>query len=248
MTDVHPQTDKDHNGDLLENLTFRQGIKDSVPTIIGYLSVSFACGILAASSGFSVLATAVLALMVYAGAGQFIICALVAAGTPISAVVLTIFIVNSRHLLMCGSLAPSFRQYSMMKNISIGLLITDETFGVAMNRIMKKKPLNDIWMFGVNLSAYSSWVAGCVLGAVLGQWIPDPRSLGLDFALSAMFCALLMLQLQYYSGAKLRQYLVLAGIVVFCMFFFSIFFETYIAVLFSTVIGATAGMRVCSDD
>jgi len=151
-------------------------------------------------------------------------------------------------LLLCGSLAPSFRKYSMAKNIGLGLLITDETFGVAMNKIMAKIPINDRWMLGVNLASYSSWVAGCVLGSVLGQWIPDPQALGLDFALLAMFSALLMSQLQFHKGKKLENYLILVLIVVMCVFVFSYFFAVYVAVLLSTIVGATLGMKVCKDD
>ena len=228
--------------------TFSQGVRDCVPTIIGYLSVGFACGIVGSANGFSVIEAALLSILVYAGAGQFIICALVGAATPISAIILTVFIVNSRHFLLCGSLAPSFKKYSMAKNIGLGILITDEAFGVAMNKITQNEPITDKWMAGVTLAAYSSWIAGCVTGAVCGQWISDPYVFGLDFALISMFTALLLSQLQHFSASKLRRYLLLVGIVALCMFFFSFFFETYLSVLFSTIIGATAGMKVCHVD
>lgn len=225
--------------------TFSRGIKDCVPTIVGYLSVGFACGIVGAASGFSVFAMALLAILVYAGAGQFIICALVGTATPISAIILTIFVVNSRHLLMCASLAPTFKKYSLAKNIRLGLLITDEAYGVAMNKIIRNEPITDKWMTGVTIGAYVSWIFGCITGALCGQWIPDPYVLGLDFSLAAMFVALLWSQLQPHKGIQLKRYLLLASIVSASMFFFSFFFETYLAVLFATIVGATAGMNVC---
>jgi len=227
---------------------FWQGVKDCVPTIVGYLSVGFACGIVGAANGFTVLEMTLLAVLVYAGAGQFIICALVGAATPIGAIIFTIFIVNSRHFLMCASLAPTFKKYSMRKNIRLGILITDEAFGVAMNKILLKEPITDKWMTGVTLAAYSSWITGCVMGSVCGQWISDPYVLGLDFALVSMFTALLLSQLQHFKGSAFKRNLILVGIVAACMLLFSFFMETYLAVLFSTIIGASAGMKVCHDD
>lgn len=226
---------------------FMQGVKDCMPTIIGYLSVSFACGIVGAAAGLNALEMFLLALLVYSGAGQFIICGLVAAGTPVSAIVFTIFVVNLRHFLLCASLAPTFSKYSLLKNISLGALVTDEVFGVAMTKILQKEPITDKWMRGHTLAAYFSWVSGCVLGVICGSWIENPRVFGVDFALVAMFVALLFSQLLIAPKSKLNKYLFLIGIVTACMFLFSVFFETYWAVLFSTIVGASVGMKVDHD-
>ena len=202
---------------------FKQGVKDCTPTIIGYLSVSFACGIVGAAAGLNALEMFLLALLVYSGAGQFIICGLIAAGTPVGAIVFTIFVVNLRHFLLCASLAPTFSKYSMFKNIRFGALVTDEVFGTAMTKILQKEPITDKWMKGLTLAAYSSWVIGCVLGVICGKWIKNPSVFGVDFALSAMFVALLLSQLQLAPKSKLKKYIILVGLVTACMFLFSAF-------------------------
>ena len=74
---------------------FLQGVKDCIPTMLGYFSVAIAFGVVGVSSGLSILEIALLSIFVYAGAAQFIICALVAIQSPISAIFLTIFFVNS---------------------------------------------------------------------------------------------------------------------------------------------------------
>ncbi|MCG5103386.1 AzlC family ABC transporter permease [Oceanobacillus alkalisoli] len=222
--------------------TFSQGVKDCIPTLFGYISIGIAAGIVGASSNLSVLEVALLSILVYAGAAQFIICALIVAGSPIYVIVFTTFIVNLRHLLLCMTLAPYFTKYSLLKNIGIGALVTDESFGVAANKIVQKETFNDRWMNGLNITAYIFWILSCVAGAIFGKWISNPEVLGLDFALTAMFLALLVLQLEHIDSDKLKFYLSLIGYVVVLMIVFCLFVPSYIAILLTTVIVATIGV------
>ncbi|MBS4207245.1 AzlC family ABC transporter permease [Bacillus sp. FJAT-50079] len=222
--------------------TFSQGVKDCVPTLIGYISIGLAMGIVGASSNLSIFEITLLSVFVYAGASQFIICALLVAGSPISVIVFTTFIVNLRHFLLSMALAPHFTKYSLMKNIGIGALVTDESFGVAASKIAKRVPLNDKWMNGLNITAYLFWILSCMLGAIFGKWISNPEVFGLDFSLTAMFLALLVLQLQNMDQGKLKFYLSLIVYVVLLMLIFCMFVPSYIAILLSTIIAATIGV------
>ncbi|MFS0781906.1 AzlC family ABC transporter permease [Bacillus sp. 1P06AnD] len=221
--------------------SFLEGMKDCIPTLIGYISIGVAAGIVGVSSNLSILEIVLLSALVYAGAAQFIICALLASGSSMTAIILTTFIVNIRHLLLCMTVAPYFSKYSLWKNIGIGSLITDETFGVTMVKIVKKEPMNDKWMNGLNITAYLSWILSCLAGAVFGKWISNPEQFGLDFALTAMFIALLVLQLQNSKGGKLFLYVKIIALMVIFMILFSLFLPTHISVLLSTLLVATIG-------
>ncbi|MEH7381075.1 AzlC family ABC transporter permease [Bacillus sp. JJ1533] len=226
-----------------ENLpTFSQGVKDCVPTLIGYVSIGIAMGIVGASSNLSIVEIALLSSLVYAGAAQFIICALLVSGSPISVIVFTTFIVNLRNFLLSMTLAPHFTKYSLMKNVGIGALVTDESFGVAINKIAKKEVINAHWMNGLNVTAFISWILSCILGAIFGKWISNPEVFGLDFSLTAMFLALLVLQFQTIEHGKLKFYLSLIVYVVLLMLVLCMFVPSYIAILLSTIIGATIGV------
>lgn len=232
---------KDMNSE--ENLTtFSQGIRDCIPTLIGYISIGIAAGIVGAASNLSILEVTLLSALVYAGAAQFIICALLVSGSPISVIIFTTFIVNSRNFLLCMTLAPYFTKYSILKNIGIGALVTDESFGVAINKILKGEKINDHWMNGLNLTAYIFWILSCIVGATFGEWISNPEVLGLDFALTAMFLALLILQLENIKKGKLKFYLSLILYVVIAMFVLCMFVPSYIAIILSTVIVAAIGV------
>jgi len=222
--------------------SFRDGVRDCIPTLIGYISIGIAAGIVGAASSLSVLEILLLSALVYAGASQFIICALLASGSPISVIILTTFIVNLRHFLLCLTIAPQFKAHSILKNIGIGALVTDESFGVAVNKMLRGEELNDRWMNGLNLTAYVTWIISCVIGALAGKWIENPEKFGFDFALTAMFIALLVLQLESMKRSKLKLYLTLIVYSIISMFALCLFVPSHIAILLTTVIVATIGV------
>lgn len=147
---------------MTTHLSFRQGVQECIPTLLGYAGVGISFGIVASSQNFSILEIILLCLVIYAGAAQFIMCALFIAGTPISAIVLTVFIVNSRMFLLSMSLAPNFKTYGFWNRVGLGSLVTDETFGVAITPYLKGEAINDRWMHGLNITAYLFWVIPCV--------------------------------------------------------------------------------------
>ncbi|OKP94024.1 branched-chain amino acid permease [Paenibacillus sp. P32E] len=108
----------------------------------------------------------------------------------------TILLVNLRHLLLSAAVSPYFRHLSPLYNMLIGVLLTDETFGVAIQRSTGSAANSEKWMHGLNLTAYLNWSLDNIAGAFLGQWIADPEQWGLDFALPAMFPGLLVLTIQ----------------------------------------------------
>lgn len=222
--------------------TFRQGVKDCIPTLLGYISIGVAFGVVGTASGISVLEVFLLSVLVYAGSAQFIFCGLYIAGAPVTAVIITIFIVNLRHLLMSLTIAPYFTKHSTLRNIGFGTLLTDETFGVSVLAASKEGRLGGKWMDGLNITAYTTWIAACTIGAIIGQWLPDPEKWGLDYALVAMFIALLVLTLASISKTKLMHYVKLIALMVICMYGMLYFMPGHLAVLISTIVVATIGV------
>ncbi|MFP7492809.1 AzlC family ABC transporter permease [Terribacillus saccharophilus] len=225
-----------------KDMTFKQGFKDCIPTLLGYVSIGIAAGVVGVAAGLSALEVLLLAVLVYAGSAQFIFAALVLEGSPAAAIILTVFIVNLRHFLMSATLAPHFTRYSVWRNIGIGVLLTDETFGVAAGKIQQKQQMSASWMNGLNITAYLCWIVSCAAGAVFGDWLSNPEMFGLDFALTAMFIALLVLQLDAIEKSNIGHYMRLIACVVLLMIGFSFFISSHMAVLVATIIGATLGV------
>ncbi|GAA6819445.1 AzlC family ABC transporter permease [Helicobacter pylori] len=227
---------------MASHLTFRQGVKECVPTLLGYAGVGLSFGIVAVASKFSLLEIVLLCLLVYAGAAQFIICSLVIAGTPITAIVLTTFIVNSRMFLLSMTLAPQYKDYGWLNRLGLATLVTDETFGVAITPHLKGEKINDRWLHGLNLTAYLFWTVSCIVGAIFGKYIHNPDALGLDFAITGMFIFLAISQFETVQRSQIMTYIVLIVCVIVMMFLFSLFMPTYVAIILSSVLAATLGV------
>ncbi|WP_334323329.1 AzlC family ABC transporter permease [Gilliamella apicola] len=226
------------------SLTFKDGVYACIPTLLGYIGIGIAAGVVGKSAHLSVLEITLLAVIIYAGASQFIVSGLMLVATPISAIIFTVFLVNSRHFLMSMATAPTFRKYSLLNNIGIGSLLTDESFAVAMNAIANKEPINAAWMHGLNLTAYITWILSCFIGALIGEWLPDPTKFGLDYALVAMFIGLLYLQLIGDKTKRLRNRVIAMLTVTVLLVLLLRFISSEMAILISTFAGCFMGVAM----
>ena len=230
-------------------LTFKSGFKDVVPTLFGYIGVGLAMGIVANTSHLSVLAVLLMSLIVYAGSAQFIIISMLLAGSPISAIVLSTFLINSRMILMSMSIAQYFKKDSLLQNIALGSLLTDETFALSMNKLNQTDhQLRPHWLHAANILAYLVWAAATVVGCLLGNLIADPNQFGLDFAVVGMFIGLLYLQIITDRSKTLKTQLLVVLFVAIAMFFLMRFFPGNIALLIATLLGCGFGMAVSPHD
>lgn len=80
-----------------------EGCKDSLPIVISYIPVAFAFGLNATRLGFSPLES-VFSCIIYAGASQFVITAMLAAGSSLWVAALTVMAMDVRHVLYGPSL------------------------------------------------------------------------------------------------------------------------------------------------
>jgi 4-azaleucine resistance transporter AzlC len=169
------------------------GFRQALPIILGYLPIGFAYGVLAQESGLATAEIILMSLVVYAGSSQFIAVSLLGMGTPPVTIILTTFLVNLRHLLLSASLVPYLRHFGRPLLAFISYQLTDETFAVASTHYSQHRAQAG-YQLALNITAQTAWIFSSYLGAVLGNLIPDPAALGLNFALPAMFMALLVMQ------------------------------------------------------
>ncbi|SHE52035.1 AzlC family ABC transporter permease [Desulforamulus putei] len=174
----------------------KEGIQAALPVVFGYFPIGMAFGVLAVQSGMTTFEIFLMSLLVYAGSAQFIAAGLLAAQASIGTIVLTTFLVNSRHLLMTASLAPYVRNINAKLLSLLSFWVTDETYAISMGAVVKQQKSK--WYFwGLFITSHLAWLSSTVLGSVMGNFIPEPQRFGLDFALPAMFIALLVLQVRH---------------------------------------------------
>ncbi|GBD69336.1 putative uncharacterized protein [Tetragenococcus halophilus subsp. halophilus] len=222
--------------------TFVDGMKACVPTILGYLGIGFALGVVGKGVGLSVFAIFLMSVIVYAGSAQFIICGLIAIQAPITSIIATVFLVNLRHFLMSLSVAPYFRQASLLENVGIGTLLIDESYGVLTMALKRMGKVSVAWTNGLNICAYLTWIVATVLGGLLGNFIPEPEIFGLDFALVAMFLGLFLFQVELPLKTKTRQTLLVLLSVILVLYLLIWLTTPEIAVIVSALVGCLVGV------
>ncbi|WP_297990133.1 AzlC family ABC transporter permease [uncultured Anoxybacillus sp.] len=168
---------------------FRHGIKSGVAIAIGYAPVALTFGLLAKSTGLSIVETTLMSMIVFAGAAQYISLNLLSLGTGPFEIILTTFILNIRHFLMSASLNEKAENDPLWKKALYAFGITDETFSVAS---MKQGTVSASYMFGLIFISYSSWVVHSAIGHIVGAHLPENVQVSLSVALYAMFIGLLV--------------------------------------------------------
>ena len=213
---------------------FLDGIRLFLPIGAGYLPLGFACGIVCAEAGMSVIQIFIMSLLVYAGAGQYIAGGMIAAGaTPLS-IIITTFIVNSRHILYTSVLYPYISKWSFFKQSLFATQITDEVFAMH-SSYMNKNSANTVTAFTVNIFSHSSWIISNTIGGISASLILDSSKFGLDFTLYALFIALILPRL---VNAAQGVALITGGIIATI---FALFDMVYIGIITGAVAGAFAG-------
>lgn len=172
-----------------------RGCTVALPVIMGYLPVGFAYGILAVKAGFSPLLVGLMSLLVYAGSAQIIAVGLITTGTPPLSIILTTGIVNLRHLLMSAAMVPYLKKWPKLHQAFFSLQMTDETFALHYSAFSRRSP-EKTEVFSINLLSHAGWCCGGLAGAYFGNLVGDITRLGLDYALPAMFIALIIPHLQ----------------------------------------------------
>lgn len=224
--------------------SFKEGVKACIPTVLGYVGIGLAAGVISKSIGLTLLEIILMSVFIYAGSAQFIICGMIALHSPVSAIVFTIFLVNLRHFLMSMSVAPDFKEAPLFSSIAVGSLLTDESYGVLVTALNQGKKVSLQWTHGLNLTAYFVWISATVLGGLLGDWLPEPESLGLDFALLAMFIGLFVLQVDLPIKKQAKKTVSVLLSVCLSLYLSMGYFSPEISVIIATILGCVVGMVV----
>lgn len=230
---------------MINLLTPKAAFKEALPTIFGYIGISATFGIIGQSSGLNLLTILLISIIVYAGAAQFVIVPMLLTHSPILSIVLSVFLVNSRLILMSATLVPYFKKESLIKNILIGTFLTDESFALGMNKLnYTNSHLNFRWFNTVNIVSYFAWLFGTFLGATISSLITNPEKLGFNFAITAIFIGLLYLQIISDQSIKINIQLIVILFTLAVVYLGLIFIPANLVILFATILACYFGMVI----
>lgn len=191
---INHQTNDKH-GDTNAGSAIVKGTKDATPIVMGYIPIAIAFGILASQVGIGLSGAAAMSVFVFAGSAQLIAVGMIGEGASMGTIVFTTFLVNLRHLLMSSALSPFLRDLSRKELAWFGFQMTDETFAIHSTKFRVAVP-PALESFALNSTAQLSWVGGTIVGVLAGGMVKDMEGLGLDYALPAMFIALVFMQIR----------------------------------------------------
>jgi predicted branched-subunit amino acid permease len=166
---------------------FLRGAIDGIPIGLGYLSVSFAFGIFAVSSGINPLHALLISMTNLTSAGQLAAVPIIASGGSFIELVLSQIIINLRYALMSVSLSQKLSpKVSLVQKFLIAFGNTDEVFATS----VVQKDLTASYMFGLIFTPYIGWSFGTLLGAFLGNILPEILLSSLGIMIYGMFVAI----------------------------------------------------------
>jgi len=175
-----------------QSKNFWEGVRAEIPLLIGVFPFGMIYGALAINAGLSKAASQLMSSIVFAGSAQFITTQLVREATPGLIIVLTIAVVNLRHMLYSASLAPYLASLSTRWKALLSYLLTDEAYAPTIIHYEKEDvtPYSHWFLLGAGLTLWITWQISTALGIFLGAAIPAEWSL--DFALPLTFIAMVV--------------------------------------------------------
>ncbi len=169
---------------------YLKGLKGGLPICLGYISVSFAFGIMATMGGLSLLNAVIISLTNLTSAGQFAGVDIINSGGGLLELSIATFVINIRYLLMSLSLTQRVDSgTNTFKRLVMSFGITDENFALSMQR---QESITFSYFFGIMTLPILGWTLGTFLGAYAGGVLAENVRIALGMAIYAMFVAIIV--------------------------------------------------------
>ncbi|WP_300671215.1 AzlC family ABC transporter permease [Desulfoluna sp.] len=175
-----------------ERDTFLEGVRASLPLMLGVIPFALICGIASMDAGLPVWQALVIPLVIFAGAAQLAVTHLFVIGAPAMVMVVTALVINLRFVMYSASIAPHFRQVPGRWRPLLSYLLSDQAFALSLTKFNQREgcryPL--AYTLGTGVPVFFVWHLFNGLGVLLGAGVPE--SWGLDFGVPLTFMALLV--------------------------------------------------------
>lgn len=167
--------------------TIKQAFYTSIPVLAGYIVLGIGFGILLRNAGYGVIWAASMSVIIYAGSGQYVGVGLLASGASVLTTMFTTLMVNARHLFYSISMIDKYKNAGKYKPYMI-FALTDETYSLLSDGKVPDGVEPELYRFLVSLFDHIYWIAGGVIGNLLGTVLPFSTA-GVEFSMTALFVA-----------------------------------------------------------
>ena len=171
----------------MKSSVLKQALITSLPVMAGDVVLGMGFGILLRSAGYGVLWAFAMSVFIFAGSLQYVGVGLIAGGASVLTTALTSFMVNARHLFYSISMIDAYKDAGPYKPYLI-FALTDETYSLLCDGHAPEGADPHLYRFLVSLFNQCYWVAGSVMGSLLGSVLPFSTE-GIEFSMTALFVA-----------------------------------------------------------
>jgi 4-azaleucine resistance transporter AzlC len=198
----------------------KKAFLDTVPVLTGYVVLGIGFGIILKTKGYGAGWALAMSLFIYAGSLQYVVIDLLTGGASLLTAAFTSLMVNARHLFYGISMIDRYKGAGRKKPYLM-FALTDETYSLVCQDPVSSDPseraVRHRYYLTVSFFNQCYWVAGSVIGSVLGAIIPFNTE-GIDFALTALFVTIFVEQ--WLSAKDHRPALAGLGASLVCLFVF----------------------------
>jgi 4-azaleucine resistance transporter AzlC len=168
------------------------GARAQGPLLLGVAPFGMAYGAYAIESGISASLAQAMSAIIFGGASQFVAVELLSTGVPGAVIVLTVGLVNLRHMLYAAALAPHLTSLSRGWRALLAYLLTDEAYAVGITRYDEPdvSPRKHWFLLGSGIALWACWQVTTAAGVFVGAAVPESWSL--EFALPLTFIAIVV--------------------------------------------------------
>ena len=171
--------------------------RDAIGLGIGTGAYALSFGALSVSAGLSVWQTQALSLLMFTGASQFALIAVIGAGGGAAVAVATAALIGSRNAFYAVHMNGVLRPRGWTR-LAAAQLTIDESTGMAVGN-EDSEPAARFAFWSTGIAIFLLWNLGTLIGAVGAGLLDDPAVLGLDAAGPAAFMALVWPRLTTWS-------------------------------------------------
>ena len=163
---------------------FRQGARDMVSVVAGFVAWGLVTGVAMVKSGMSTAEASLMSVLVYAGSAQLAAMPLIAASAPLWVILATAFCVNLRFVVFSAHLRDYMMHLPRWERMLTGFLTTDLTYVQFVHRFPapSEEPAQRLaqqaYLAGSCALGWVSWVGCSLIGVLLADFIPAAWGLG----------------------------------------------------------------------
>ena len=163
-------------------------VRDGVAVAIATGAYGLSFGAISVAAGLDVWQSCALSLLVFTGASQFALVGVIASGGAPTLAAVSGLLLGTRNTLYGLKVSPMLGWRGWRRAVAAHLLL-DESTAMTITRTTREDAR--VGFVSTGLSIFVLWNLATLVGALAGDSLGDPRTHGLDAAVSGAFLALL---------------------------------------------------------